>query len=316
MSSGFLESGLLDHLLWWYGPQSPLRGVIIAVAVLVILVYLHRTTRERLRLYMKARAQRERNVKNFLRTYDTVWKVMIGLVVLVAAAGSFSLLGLTMGFFGTMLGWSLQTPIRGVAAWAMVVLGKPFRIGDRIHVGGVTGDVVDIQLNHIVLNQVGGTVSGEERSGRGIYVPTAILFGEQVINYSLFAHQEEGSATEASDFMLDEVPVRLTLGSDYEFAKTLCVDAARQGVAELVGETDGAPFTRVEFLPSGILLRVRYQTAPAQRQEVSSRVTELIWHAVLQHAGRVQFRAPVARQTITSVPGAIVPPAFRQAETC
>ncbi|NQT54489.1 mechanosensitive ion channel family protein [bacterium] len=315
MTVGFLESGLLDHLLRWYGPQSPLRGVIIAVAVLVILVYLHRTSRERLRLYMKARAQRERNVKNFLRTYDTVWKVMIGLVVLVAAAGSFSLLGLTMGFFGTMLGWSLQTPIRGVAAWAMVVLGKPFRIGDRINVGGVTGDVVDIQLNHIVLNQVGGTVSGEERSGRGIYVPTAILFGEQVINYSLFGHEQELS-TETSGFMLDEVPVRLTLGSDYEFAKTLCIDAARQAVAELVGDTGEAPFTRVEFLPSGILLRVRYKTAPAQRQEVSSRVTELIWQAVLQHPQRVQFRAPVARQTITFAPGTVVPPAFRQPEPC
>ena len=111
MSDGLLESRLLDRLLRWFGPQSPLRGVIMAVAVLVILVYLHRTTRESLRLYMKARAQRERNIKNFLRTYDTVWKVMIGLVVLVAAAGSFSLLGLTVGFFGTIV----LRPIPGIA---------------------------------------------------------------------------------------------------------------------------------------------------------------------------------------------------------
>jgi small-conductance mechanosensitive channel len=174
-------------------------------------------------------------------------------------------------------------------------------VGDRIQLHGVTGDVTDIQLNHVVLNQVGGTVSGEERSGRSILVPTATLFGEQVINYHLFGRPTEAGEA-GSRFLLDEVPVRVTFGSDYEWAKELCIAAAAAAVRELVGDTEQAPFVRAEFLPAGLLLRVRYQTTPAKRQEVSSRVTELIWQAFRQHADRVRFRAPVARQTFVVSP--------------
>jgi small-conductance mechanosensitive channel len=173
----------------------------------------------------------------------------------------------------------------------MVVLKRPFRIGDRISVAGVTGDVIDIQLNHILLNQVGGTVQGEERSGRGIFVPNAMLFGEEIINYNYFGKQE--AAASPSRFMLDEVVVRVTFGSDYEFARQLCVEAARQAAGELVGETDADPFTRAEFSPWCVLLRVRYKTIPAKRQEVSARVTKRIWELFGEHRDRVQFAIPV-----------------------
>jgi small-conductance mechanosensitive channel len=313
MAQSFLESRWLHHALAWYGPDAPTRGVILAVATLVILIYLHRTSRRRLVEYMKALAHRKRNVEGFLRTYDAVWKVLIGIVLLVAASGSFAMLGLTVGFLGTILGWSLQTPIRGLAAWAMVVLGKPLRIGDRVSMAGVTGDVTDVQLNHIVLNQVGGTVSGEEASGRGVLVPTAMLFGESIINYNLFGHQEE-AGEETGSLMLDEVPVRLTLGSDYVFAKQLCIEAARQATSELCGEADEAPFARAEFLPSGVLIRVRYRTPPARRQEVSSRVTERVWQAFNRHGDRVRFRAPISDQTVTIEQQHPVPPMLRRTE--
>ena len=42
------------------------------------------------------------------------------------------------------LGWSLQRPVTGVAAWLMVMIKRPFMIGDRIIIQGVRGDVLEI----------------------------------------------------------------------------------------------------------------------------------------------------------------------------
>ena len=308
MVQSFLETTAFDAFLRALGPESAYRSIVLALATLVLLIFAHRLTRRRLAAYLAAQAHKPENAAAFLRTYSAVWKALIGIAVVVAASGSFALMGLTIGFFGTMLGWSLQAPIRGIAAWVMVVLKRPFRIGDRITVANVTGDVVDIQLNHILLNQVGGTVQGEERSGRGIFVPNAMLFGEEIINYNYFAAQDASATPTGSKFMLDEVPVRVTLSSDYDFARELSLEAARTAVAEIVGETDEEPFTRVEFTPSGVLLRVRFKTVPAKRQEVSTRVTELIWKAFRAHAGRVEFCPPVQVAGVARPTGEFPPP--------
>ncbi|KPK61745.1 MAG: hypothetical protein AMK73_07865 [Planctomycetes bacterium SM23_32] len=303
---------MLDRAMDWgeayLGPDSAYRGLVLALATLLILVFVRGVFRRRLARYVQSRAHRAENAERFLRGYDVAWKVAIAVVVLVAAGGSFRLLGLSVALLGTMLGWSLQVPIRGLAAWFMVVLKRPFRIGDRIAVAGVVGDVTDIQLNHIILNQVGGTVEGEERSGRGILVPTAMLFGENIVNYHYFGQQEAALEAAGPALMLDEVLVRVTFGCDYALAKRLCVEAAAQAVAELVGGADQTPFTRSEFTAWGILIRVRYHTPPVRRQEVSSRVTELIWEAFRRHPGRVRFCLPASVVSIVRRPGREPPP--------
>jgi small-conductance mechanosensitive channel len=299
-------SSTLDRVALALAPGSPYRGLAMAAATLVVLLFVHRATRRRLAAYLERQGSKPENAAAFLRSYTAVWKLVIAVVVLASASGSFAMLGLTVGFLATILGWALQVPIRGLAAWVMLVLKRPFRIGDRIAVADVTGDVVAIQLNHILLNQVGGTVQGEERSGRGIYVPNAILFGQEIVNYNYYGTRDAGR--DASKFILDEVLVRVTLGSDYELATELCLEAARAAVGELVGETDQEPFTRVEFLPWGILIRLRYKAAPARRQEISSRVTERVWQAFRAHPGQVAFATPTSVASLEPSPGSAPPP--------
>ena len=302
-----------DPLHKLLGEDSPYRGLIMAMAALIVLLYVNQVIRKGFKKYLRENAHKQENAEAFLRIYGTVYKILMAIAVISAASGSFKLLGLTIGFIGTMLGWSLQVPIRGIAAWAMVILKRPFRIGDRITVAGVTGDVLDIHLNHILLNQVGGTVQGEERSGRGILVPNAMLFGSEIINYNYFAENETQSESPTSKFMLDEVLVRLTFGSDFDYAKKLCTDAAKQAMAELIGETDEESFTRCEFLAWGILIRVRYKTIPAKRQEVSSRVTELIWQSFQAYPDRLTFAVGTNVVGLEVHPGQEPPPTMRSA---
>lgn len=302
MLDSFITSAAMDPLVTLLGHDSPYRGLVMALAAIAILVYVNQIARARLKDYVERCAHKPENAAAFMRIYSGTYRVLMAIVVVSAAGGSFKMLGLTVGFIGTMLGWSLQVPMRGLAAWVMVTLKRPFRVGDRITVAGVTGDVLEVQLNHIFLNQVGGTVQGEERSGRGMLVPTAMLFAEEIINYNYFAMNELDVQVPASKFMLDEVLVRLSFGSDYDVARQLCIAAATQAGAELIGQTDERPFVRSEFLPWGLLIRVRYKTIPVRRQELSSRVTELIWQAFNAHPDQVRFGLPTGVAGLEGVP--------------
>jgi small-conductance mechanosensitive channel len=182
-----------------------------------------------------------------------------------------------------MLGWSLQQPVTGVAAWLMIIFKKPFRIGDRVVIAGITGDVTAISLTHVILNQVGGSISGEERSGRGILIPNAILFQNVIINYTL-----------EQNHMLDEVPVRLTFDSDWERAKQIMIAAANQVTSEIVRETGMTPFIRAEFLDWGVLARLRYNTVPARRQEISTNIIEILLREFGREYPRVKFAVPAS----------------------
>ena len=260
---------------------SPYRSVVLALITLIVLLIVKKYTTRLLREYASQRAHKGENVEAFLKTWSRIWKVVIGIFVLVALSGSLKLLGLSAAFLGMMLGWSLQAPVTGLAAWLMIVLKRPFRIGDRVIIAGIIGDVTDITLTHVILNQVGGTVGGEEPSGRGVLIPNAILFGQVIMNYSLEA-----------GFMLDEVPVRLTFDSNYELAKQIMLDAAREVTADIIQQSGQEPFIRCEFFDAGVLVRLRYQSIPARRQEISSDIVERLLAGFREHYPAVKYCFP------------------------
>lgn len=264
-----------------FSEHSPYRRLVLAALTVLVLLVLKKYTTRLMRNYMAPRAQKGENVDRFLRTWNSVWKFVIAVFVIIALSGSLQLLGLSAAFLGMMLGWSLQAPVTGIAAWLMILLKRPFHIGDRIIIGDIIGDVTDITLTHVILNQVGGTIGGEERSGRGVLIPTAILFNKIITNYTL-----------AEKTMLDEVPVRITFDSDYELAKRIMLDAAREVTADIIAETQQAPFIRTEFFDAGVLVRLRYQVDAPRRQELSSLITERILVGFGEHYPKLKYCIP------------------------
>ena len=265
----------------YMGVDSPYRGLVLVVLTLLLLVNLKAYLTRVMRSKLKEHAFVEENADNFLKVWNALWKFVIAILVIMAMSGSLKLLGLTAGFFGMMLGWSLQQPVTGIAAWLMIILKKPFKIGDRVIIAGITGDVTGISLTHVILNQVGGSVGGEERSGRGILIPNAILFQNVIINYTL-----------DQEFMLDEVPIRLTFDSDWERAKEIMIAAAKEVTKDIIAKTGQDPFIRCEFLDWGVMVRLRYNTIPAKRQELSTYIIEILLREFGKEFPRVRFAVP------------------------
>jgi len=262
------------------GPESSYRTIIMAGATLLGLVVVYMVLTKLIKSYLRHRGAKEENARRFLFGWRLVWMVIATIFILVSLSGSIAALGISAAFLGMILGWSLQSPVTGIAAWLMILLKRPFKIGDRIIIAGIIGDVVDITLTHVVLNQVGGTVAGEEKSGRGVIVPNAILFQQIIHNYSF-----------ESKYLLDEVPVLITYESDLPEADRICINAAQEVTGNIINATGQKPFTRVELADSGIRIRLRYQTMGTERQRISSDIVRLVVER-FNATERVEFAYP------------------------
>ena len=214
--------------------------------------------------------------------------VMAWLTIIAGFIYSLGLLGTIGGvaalFAGTLLGWSLQAPVSGVAAWALVTLKRPFRIGDRVLFPsiGLTGDVKAIGPMYTVLDQVGGAIGSEEAIGRDILIPNAILFQQVAINYTPKAQ---------AAFFLDEVVIRITYDSDWDAAEKVMLEAARTVTADIIRETGHEPYIRSDIWDYGILMRLRYMTKAKDRPRITHEIVKLIFKSV-QRDPRVDMAIP------------------------
>lgn len=259
---------------------SDKRGLLLSIVTIVALLVIRAVLTRPVKAYVYKRALKQENAANFMTTWKFFWFAVIVIFGVVSLSGSITTLGISVGFLGMILGWSLQAPVTGIAAWLMLILKRPFRIGQRVIIAGVKGDVVDITLTHVVLNQVGGTVAGEERSGRGVLIPNAILFSQTITNYTLEV-----------EYILSEVPVRITFESDWEEAEQILLDAAEQITADAIKETGEKPFVRAELFDAGVLMRLRYKTRPAVYAENVNDIVKII-HAEFRNSDKVEFCYP------------------------
>jgi len=229
---------------------------------------------------------RQADVKMLLKLIRTTLAI-IAIFLIINQFYRIEALLLALGAFtGLFLGWALQQPITGIAAWIFINVKRPFRIGDRIYLPqlGLVGDVMDVGIFHTILNQVGGTVGSEEASGRIILVPNAIFFSTTIINYTYTSSEEKS-------YILDEIVVRLSFDSDLEVAERILVHAAEEVTKDIIRETGVKPYIRAELWDYGILVRLRYYTRAKDRVIIAHEITKRIVKE-FQRNDKVDFAIP------------------------
>ena len=277
-------------------------SVLYALLILIGLLIAYKVSK---RLIIGAMQIQDRT-DNQVRQFVAMWRygfLLGGIVfVIVSMSGSLAAMGLTVAFVSMILGWSLQRPVTGVAAWLMVMIKRPFMIGDRIIIQGVRGDVLEISPTHILLGEVGGTVGGEESSNRGILIPNAVLFDQMVINYAV---------SEETKYILDEVPVRVSYDSDYKLAEETLIGCAQEVTEEIIKDTGRAPEVRAEFFDSGVFMRLRYQSIAVDRQKISTAIVAKVVEA-FSNSDRLGFAYPHSAIEYKLSETASLPPMFKE----
>ncbi len=279
-------------------------GILYAVVILIVLLFAYKISKRLIILAMEEHHRTDAQISQFL----TMWRysfMLVGIVfVIVSLSGSLAAMGLTVAFVSMILGWSLQRPVTGVAAWLMVMIKRPFKIGDRIIIQGVRGDVLEISPTHILLGEVGGTIGGEESSNRGILIPNAVLFDQMVINYAV---------SEETKYILDEVPIRVSYDSDYKLAEETLIACAREVTGTIVEETGKEPEVRAEFFDSGVMMRLRYQSIAVERQKISTEIVAKIMEA-FANSDRLGFAYPHTAVEYKAIEGSSLPPMFKEVD--
>jgi small-conductance mechanosensitive channel len=229
-------------------------------------------------LLLKAKTKKDKN--NALMVIK-LWRYIFLSIAILAAifvtTGSFVAFGVSAGLFTAALGWALQRPITGIAAWMMVMIKRPFKIGDRILIDNVKGDVIDITMTHVYIGELGGIIGGEENSGRTVIIPNSILFEKNIINYTF-----------SDGYILDQIGVTLRYESDLEEAMRLGVAAAKKVLGkDLISKTE-EPYCLTYFNVNGINLYIRYKAPAEEIQKYSSKITQLVYKA-FNASRRVKF---------------------------
>nr|WP_321497913.1 mechanosensitive ion channel domain-containing protein [uncultured Methanolobus sp.] len=256
---------ILDNVDLWV--TAGINVLVVLFLLLLINVFF---TILRTNLMKKAKTKKQRsNIRIFGQLSRYTLSLLIIILAILSSSGAWSSFGVFLGLLSAAVGFALQQPITGVAAWIMVVTKRPFDIGDRIIIGDVKGDVVDFNLTHVHVMEIGGLISDEENSGRIIMVPNWMLFEKNIINY-----------TSNNDFVLHSVTVNVTYESNLDRAIEIADLSARKFLAGTISTSPGAPKVRVDFQASGIDVQVKYFSPARQLHEYSSKITKEIFDRI------------------------------------
>jgi small-conductance mechanosensitive channel len=130
-------------------------------------------------------------------------------------------LTVALGVAGAGIAFALQEVIASFAGWLAIMFGGFYNTGDRVQLGGIKGDVMDIGVLRTTIMETGQWVDGDLYNGRIVLIANSYVFKEPVFNYS-------GDFP----FLWDEIKIPIQYGSDYEKAKEIIL---RVGV-EVAGD--------------------------------------------------------------------------------
>ena len=129
----------------------------------------------------------------------------------------------SFGLISLILGFALQTPITSFIGWIYILFRVPYRVGDRITIGGATGDVIALSYLDTTLWEVGGLLSTTNHpTGRIIKFPNSKVLDEPVFNYSwpLFP------------YIWNDISFQVAYQSDLDFITKVLTEVANDEVGD------------------------------------------------------------------------------------
>jgi small-conductance mechanosensitive channel len=221
----FLGCGVLYFLLGWkrlpiHGTYIPLAQKVVLAIMLISLVLM--ATRLLKKIFNR-KIEDKTTVFNFNRIADLFSSlVILGIILSLLFANWYAAM-VSFGIVSLILGFALQNPITSFFAWMYILIRKPYEVGDRIRIGNVYGDIINVSYIDTTLWEFRGDyLSGDHPSGRIIRFANSKVFSEYVYNYSwpLFP------------FIWNELSFYISYDSDFKFTS----DTVKHVVETEIGE--------------------------------------------------------------------------------
>lgn len=173
---------------------------------------------------------------------------------------------------------ALQDVVRNLAGGVYLALKHPLRVGDRVEIDGVTGDVVNIGFLGFNLLEIRGWVDADQTTGRVLHLPNGLLLTRPMANYDA-----------GFKWIWHEITVPLTFDSDVDRARMVLgelVEAHAPNITEegterprdlLINLTRMQPGVYVHADERGVRLTARMRCPVRQRRRLDNQIwTELL----------------------------------------
>ena len=189
-----------------YGPKLLLAIVVLITGFWII--------KKLLRLTEKLMEKRnvEQSLRNFLKTLiNIILKVLLLISVLQMAGVETTSFIAMLGAAGLAIGMALQGSLSNFAGGVLILLFKPYKVGDLIEAQGYTGVVSDIQIFSTKLTTAQGLT---------IIIPNSSLSNGNIVNHNVAGRKR----------------VDIEFGIDY----SADIDLAKKILTEVAASAPGA----------------------------------------------------------------------------
>ncbi len=201
--------------------------LVYLVALFVLLFHLSRKMKKWLVEKVLSRSSLEVGARQAIATIIRYFVIAVGVIIILQTAGiNLTALHVLAGTVGIGVGFGLQNIASNFVSGLIILFERPIRIGDRIEVGNVEGDV-------IAINTRSTTVVTNDNIA--IIIPNSKFVTENVVNWSLTG----------SDVRF-RLPVSVAYGSDLRK-----VVSVLEGVARSNKDVLDDPPPSVRFLAFG-----------------------------------------------------------------
>ena len=197
--------------------------LLVAIIGIIVILIIRSFIEKRLNHYIK-------DPNSSYRTKKAVGIVGYFLIVLLISVVYRDRLGSLTVFFGIAgagITFALQEVIVSFAGWLAILFSDIYKSGDRVLVGGIKGDVIDVGILRTTIMEIGGWVEGDLYNGRIVRIANSFVFKEPVYNYSA-----------DFPFLWDEIKVPVRFGSNYERARAIFYEAADEVVGTYSKEAE------------------------------------------------------------------------------
>jgi small-conductance mechanosensitive channel len=262
-----------------------------AVIGLLVIIILIRLFQRSLTRYIKDADIRYR-ARKFIAVIGYLGGILFLLIVFSDRLGN---LTVAFGVAGAGIAFALQEVITSIAGWVAVSFGHFFRTGDRIQLGGITGDVIDIGILRTTLMECGDWVKGDQYNGRIVRISNGSVFKDPVFNYSA-----------DFPFLWDEITLPVKYGSDPHLARDILLKILQEAVGQYalyakaaweqivkkykIEDAKVEPAVTMTADENWMTFTLRYVVDYKERRSIKDR----IFTSVLEEFGNTEGRVAVA----------------------
>jgi small-conductance mechanosensitive channel len=208
--------------------------LLLSLLVVVVTLILYRTIRNAIKRRV-ADATRLQSMRVVVRNVIAVASFLIITLIWLPTGNN---LTTALGILGAGLAIASQELIGSLAAGVNIWVGNIYRVGDRVRIGDVVGDVMDISLARTTVMEVGEWVKADQYTGRVVNVANRAVWTHPVHNF-----------TQHWGYLWDEITLPITYESDWQRAAELMLEHGQTYTAELQADAEAKLSRMIDRYP-------------------------------------------------------------------